>query len=307
MESVKSQQTTISLDENRVGAIVQLLEEWVQRHSDSHAYTWYRDQKHRLSASPSVPDRTFFLSISQTGRRIGKLDLQLNSHDFQRADDCRPGWNPVGWSVDQAARLALLLGTTTPDAFPARLEKLCRSADISEMLTYYRGLPLYPDQPHYFFRATEGLRSNIRPVFESVAHYNPYPFEQFDENSWNHMVLKAIFIGSSLAPMVGFEARTNLHLARMLCHYAHERWAARRTVNPELWRAVGPFAHAVDGAMDDFRKLLDTGSELDQEAARLALLSCSERQMVESLPGFNSSIPVAHTWNDIAISWKNLQ
>lgn len=304
---MKSQHKTISLDENRVGVIVRLLEEWVQRHSDAGAYTWYCDQKHRLSVATSVPDRTFFLSISQIGRRIGKLDLKLESNDFQRAGESRPGWNPVGWSVDQAARLALLLGTTPPGEFPARLEKLCRSADISEMLTYYRGLPLYPNQPAYFFRATEGLRSNIRPVFESVAHHNPYPLEQFDENSWNHMVLKAIFIGSSLAPMVGFEARTNVNLARMLCHYAHERWAARRSVSPELWRAVGPFAHVVDGAMNDFKKIMETGSELDQLAAMLALQSCPDKRVVESLPGFNSSIPVAHTWNDIAISWKNSQ
>ena len=47
----------------------------------------------------------------------------------------------------------------------------------------------------------------MRSVFEALAHNNPYPFEQFDENRWNHLVLKALFIGSKLHPMQGLGQR----------------------------------------------------------------------------------------------------
>ena len=71
----------------------------------------------------------------------------------------------------------------------------------------------------------------MRPVFEAVAHRNPYPARHFDESAWNHLVLKALFIGSTLAPIEELDARANPTLMRMLCDYAHERWAAGRTIS----------------------------------------------------------------------------
>jgi hypothetical protein len=56
------------------------------------------------------------------------------------------------------------------------------------------------------------------------------------------MVLKALFVGSTLGPIIGLDLRANAALARMLSDYAHERWSAGRPVSPELWRCVGPFA-----------------------------------------------------------------
>ena len=82
----------------------------------------------------------------------------------------------------------------------------------------------------------------MRPIFEAVAHASPYPAEHFSEAMWNQMVVKALFIGSTLAPIQGLDQRRNADLARMLVDYAHERWAAARGVSPELWRCVGPFA-----------------------------------------------------------------
>ncbi len=109
----------------------------------------------------------------------------------------------------------------------------------------------------------------MQPVFEAVAHRNPYPKEQFGENAWNHMVLKALFIGSRLDPIQGLDARANPALMRMLCDYAHERWAASRPVTPELWRCVGPFADRA--ALADLERVLTTGNPLERQAAALAL------------------------------------
>jgi hypothetical protein len=102
-----------------------------------------------------------------------------------------------------------------------------------------------------------------------VAHASPYPGEHFDEPAWNQMVLKALFIGSRLAPIQGLDRRANPTLARMLCDYAHERWSAGRRVSPELWRCVGPFAD--EAARRDLAHALRQGDAAEQAAARAAL------------------------------------
>jgi hypothetical protein len=164
----------------------------------------------------------------------------------------------------------LVLALQNDSARLARcLEQLCITGDVSELAAFYRGLPLYPDPPRYLARATEGLRTNMKNVFEAIAHRNPYPSEQFPEAAWNQMVLKALFVGSALWPIVGLDARANPALARMLGDYAHERWAAGRPVSPELWRCVGP--HAVGAALQDLEKVLKQGTEPERKAAALAL------------------------------------
>jgi hypothetical protein len=177
-------------------------------------------------------------------RKLGKAALPLDEGELAAARAAREGWDPSSWRVDEAARIRLLLAADTGDGerFASRLDQLCATADVDELVAFYRGLPLYPDAPRHRSRAAEGLRSNMSVVFEAVAHRNPYAAEQLPQDAWNQMVLKALFVGSALEPIVGLDGRANEALARMLVDYAHERWAARRPVSPELWRCVAPFA-----------------------------------------------------------------
>ena len=178
----------------------------------------------------------------------------LTQADLAAAEAARPGWNPAGWSIDGAARVLALLVYGRSGPFAEVFKHLRRTADAAELVALYRGLPLYPEPESLEFEVGEGLRrSNIRAVFEAIAHDNPYPREHFDEHRWNHMVLKALFVGSRLAPIEGLDARANPELARILHEYAHERWAAGRPVTPELWRCIGPFA-AGDMALADLAR-----------------------------------------------------
>lgn len=191
--------------------------------------------------SGGAPERDLHIFLGLAPRRLGKADLKLTAADLAEADAARVGWNPSGWSIDGAARVMALLSASGNRPFSERFKDLRRTADVAEMIALYRGLPLYPDPETLHFEAGEGLRSNIRAVFEAIAHQNPYPRDHFDEHRWNHMILKALFVGSTLSPIVGLKERANPELARILLDYAQERWAAGRPVTEELWIPVKPF------------------------------------------------------------------
>jgi hypothetical protein len=255
-------------------APAELLGGWLRRQLPGDATDWLEAQATTVRGAKT--DRELFLAISLVHRHVGKADLSLSLEEQAAAEVARPEWRPVGWSLDQAARIYLLLASEgAPDRFAARLEQLFATADVGELITFYRGLPLYPDQSRYVGRAGEGLRTNMKAVFESVAHNNPFPAEQFDEHHWNQMIVKALFIGSALHPIQGLEQRWNPDLARMLCDYAHERWAAGRPVSYELWRGVGPYADRA--AIDDLARVLDSGAAAERQAAALALARSPHR------------------------------
>src|SRR5258705_3087930 len=235
----------------------ELLSSWVVARASPAAADWFLGQLERLKTSQS--DKDIYLALGYATRKLGKGDLELKAEERAAASTARPYGDPSDWSVDQAARIAFVLGGQARDgrAFKARLETLFNTADVWELIAFYRGLPLYPNPVEHVARAREGTRSAMQPIFEAVAHRNPFPMEQFDENAWNHMVLKALFIGTKLAPILGLDERANPRLARMLCDYAHERWAAQRPVSPELWRCVGP--HADAAALEDLARVLSSG------------------------------------------------
>jgi hypothetical protein len=244
----------------------ELLQRLVLAQAGTEAH-WISDSVRRLAAES--PERDLHVFLGLVPRRLGKADLAVTERDRAEAQACRDGWRLDGWSLDGAARVLGLLVYVRRRPFAELFKDLRRTADAGELIALYRGLPLYPDPESLHFEAGEGLRTNTRPVFEAIAHHNPFPRDHFDLHRWNHMVLKALFIGSQLAPIEGLDERANPELARILHEYAHERWAAGRSVSPELWRCVGRFAED-DADIADITFALTLGGD-QTRAAALAL------------------------------------
>jgi len=261
-----------------------LLRSWLQRQLQPEQNAWLDAQIAALEADPS--DETLAIAFGMAPRRLGKQDLQLSGPDLAGAQKTIEGWNPEGWSVTDAARILLLSGLRqTEKPFAERFRALCRTADVAELIALYRGLPLYPDPAALEPQVGEGLRSNMRAVFEAIAHRNPYPRRHFDQHRWNHMVLKALFIGSPLAPIQGLDERANPELARIMCDFAHERWAAGRPVPFEIWRCVGPFAE--DAALDDLARVLQSSEAVERRAAAHALSRCPHPKAAQLLSSYS--------------------
>jgi hypothetical protein len=249
------------------GEISKLMRQWLTM-LPMPVQTWL-DERARQIRTEAL--RLFYATYSAIPRHTGRAELALDPSELTAAQALRPGWQPQGWSLDQVARAYVLLALPAQDpaAYGQAVRTLAASAELRESIALYQSLPLLPHPAQHRSLAVEGARSNMIAVFNAVALDNPYPAEQFEPLAWNQLVLKAVFLGSPLHRVCDLDRRASAPLARMLVDYAHERWAAGRSVTPELWRLVGPFASG--RMLQDLQQALTDHDPLQQEAAALAL------------------------------------
>lgn len=279
---------------------VELLLGWLASRLDDRAMAWVREQ---LAFVQAGDKKKFYIAFGLTPRKVGKADLALTAGELASAASVRPGWNPRGWSVDQVVRTVFVLSYPNQDAaaYVATLDQLFGTGEVGELVALYQALPLFPRPQDHVLRAAEGIRTNIKAVFCAVAHQNPFPAEQFNEDQWNQMVLKCQFIGVPMAPIVGFDQRANACLSRMVVDFIHERRAAKREVPAEMWRCVGKYADA--RGLEELKQLLTTGAPTDRQAAALALSECQDpaaTAVLKLAPELQAQVAAG------AISWSNL-
>jgi hypothetical protein len=246
-----------------------LADRWISQRTDPSGATWFRGAIKGVVDAPT--ERPLSVAIGLAPRRLGKADLALPAAELARASHLRPGLDLGDWSIDQLARVALMAASHrgSDSDFAARFDNFCTTAELNELIALCRGLPIYPGPQLIEPRAREAVRSGMKPVFEAVAHRNPYPRETFAEDAWNQMVVKAFFMGSTLWPIQGLDERANPRLARMLVGLAQERWAAQRPVSGELWRCVVP--HADGECIAALSHGWNAGNDKERLAIALAL------------------------------------
>lgn len=214
--------------------------------------------------------RSFYYAFSGVSRRFDKKGgLELRGGDAGQLVDEVPGFTVEGWDQFRLGRVILLLvlAEQSEEVFTETLEKLLGTADLRERAAIYSSLPLLPRGEQLVGMATEGLRSNIVDVFDSIALGNPYPAKYFPDEAWNQMVLKALFISRPVWRIVGIDERVNPSLAESMSDLAHERWAAGRWVSPELWRSCQ--GQLNDQLVEDLHRLVESGQPGQREAVAL--------------------------------------
>lgn len=191
---------------------------------------------------PGRPLDTLLRSYTAASRKVGRAPLDVS------ADDLSPFANLemrfTQWTAEDAARAALLLATAEAD--PQRLPELAlgcyEQGDSREQQSWLRAIALYPQPDRFTMTAIDACRTNIVPLFESIACENPFPGRYFPERNFNQMVLKALFNGIAIERIVNLTARLNPELSRMADDYVSEREAAGRTVPADIWIVLAPYA-----------------------------------------------------------------
>jgi hypothetical protein len=92
----------------------------------------------------------------------------------------------------------------------------------------------------------------------------------------------------------------------MLVDYARERWAAKRSVSPELWRAMG--AYADETIISDWEGVLAEGEPIEQKAIALACANShpQAQKLLAQYPELQESIDSGNlTWASIAKDLAN--
>jgi len=172
-------------------------------------------------------------------------------------------------------RMLLARPDLEQDSFAQDLDEVCRHADEGELRALYKSLALLPDAHRFRARGAEGCRTNIVPVFESVACDTPFPFEHFDDLAWNQMLIKGLFIEAPLVRIYGLDRRLNPELARMALDLADERRSAGRVVQPELWMCLG--THGGQRGVESMQQELDGDHQAGRRAAYLGLARAGEQ------------------------------
>lgn len=257
----------------------QLLAQIMNENLTLEAWQWlelkaskvWLEQKTTEVANQSVLSSVF----AQTPRKVGQRPVRTT--DGQEKDLIRfaNGFSLQGWTTDRLCRVWLLLqlSKTDEDAYVHKIESLFNGAEMNEQVALYSALPLLAYPHRWTGRCAEGIRSNIGHVLQAIMCGNPYPAAHLGEAAWNQMVLKAFFTDKPVQQIVGLDERANPELAAILLDYAHERQAAHRAVNPQLWRCVGKFVN--ERNFPDIRHLFQSASGSEKAAAALACCDSS--------------------------------
>ena len=271
----------------------------VERHLDKDTKNWFSQKAKTITQEKSA--RELYLSYSLCGSKF-----KDRVFDASKSGDEKLGNFLMERNADlvETGRLALLAHAIETDAdfFTDKIVRLVQMADSLELETFLRYLVLLPRPERFSFIAVDSLRTNIATVFDAIALNNPYPALYFNDQQWNQMYLKAVFIGSDLSKIQGVDQRANADLARIISDYAHERWAASRTIDPLIWR---PTTNFLQGALlEDMRRLLSSTDDIESKAAALC---CFHSNNTEAKKLLGQHQELAAQIKSGLLNWSNIK
>jgi len=279
--------------------------EILQRSISPEAWNWFKEKTAQITANDN---QAFFMSFTSAPRRTGKALLSLTADDKQHISDILPGFSLSGYTADRLARVSMLLfwPSENKESYIKNIGQLFKAAEMNELVALYGALPLLAYPEEWIKQCSEGIRSNIGSVLEAIICDNPYPAQHLPEPAWNQLVLKAFFTEKPVERITGLDQRANKTLAYTLSDYAHERWSAYRTFNPQLWRLTAKFID--ERIYPDIRKVFQDGNDHEKKAAALACAQSNygpAKALLNEKPILKSAIKKNElNWDNLADAMK---
>ncbi len=267
--------------------------------SEGPAYQWFTERLDLILEKSSA--RELYLTYSLCATKFSSAvleDIDLNDPALKNYLIEKKA------SLLTIARIYLLgkVVATNTDVFKEKVQNLIQIADTGELETFLKFLILLPNPEDYLFAGVEALRTNIAIVFDAIALKNPYPAAYFNDQQWNQMYLKAAFMQRDLGDIEAVDQRANKELTRIISDYAHERWAASRTIDPDFWRPVSNF---LEGPLvDDVKRLLQSDNAIEVKAGTLVCCHSKlpiAKDLLKLRPEFIDAVKTG------ALTWKNLK
>jgi len=230
-----------------------------------------------------VSDDRFSLLLAKASRFAPRTDWAPDESEIQRAGELLPGWSPERWSILDTLRVLFVLSRTdlAEPSFEQAIEEAFRYTDEGESCALFRAIPLCPNPERFLWRVSDGCRTNMTSVFESIAFDSPFPVTHFDDVAWNQLVIKGIFIGVNLARVYGLDERLSPELARIALDLVEERRSAGRDVQTDLWMTIG--THGGKRGLDLMELELKSERVASRCGAALALARAGEQKRLEEV------------------------
>jgi hypothetical protein len=279
--------------------LTHLIGEIIKRQVSNDTWSWLEAQQ--ISANNTIKFNTAFALVP---RKAGKAFCKVSEEQHAQLQSFRPGLHIKHWTIDRLCRIWLLMhiDASNERQYQRTIENSFLAAEMTELVALYSSLPLFAYPELWRPRCVEGIRSNIGDVLQAIMCLNPYPSEQLNEQAWNQMVLKAFFTEKPVQQIIGLDERVNPQLANTLADYAEERFAAGRSVNPQLWRCIGPF---IDERI--FKSIKRTFNAENAIERRAAALACSSSHYLPAMELINSDVELKDSIETGKITWDNIE
>ena len=281
---------------------IQYFQNTIQRTVSPAAFEWLSGKTNLFVGDKGT--NVFYSTFTAVPRQTGKFSLALTEAEISELQKNTEGFSLKGYTIDRLVRVWLLLKWPfeNKDAYLKTISQLFKAAEMNELVALYSALPLLQYPGDWVKQCAEGVRSNIGTVLEALICNNPYPSKYLEEAAWNQLVMKAFFTEKPVNLIIGLDERANQTLAYTLSDYAHERWAAGRSVDPQLWRLVGKFID--ERTFPDLKRVFSVGDVIERQAAALTFSETEykpARVLLESEPELKVAIENGQlNWDKIA-------
>lgn len=210
----------------------------------------------------------FILIYSLIFRFIGNSPITWNTEELEFFKKKYPSFSKNTWSKHSLCRGVIM--TKLPIATNKTiLKNLLNTCSVRELVDFHKNLFFLENAKDLTSMVEEGIRTNTTDVLDAIALNNPYSANFLTDDAWNQLVLKAIFTERPLYKIYGLLERRNTKLALILNDFIRERWAAGRTVSPEVWQLMEGYDHPE--ITKTIKEAIATTNELAQKALQIIL------------------------------------